>query len=99
MLLQKVEATQGYEHLLATLQTVQPRHQHLSVSVRQSCHLKAHVHLQGLSKSSLELSSHDTQGLEKMCACLQLRIQVVQHFSSQHTLNLFTDEANCICRL
>lgn len=93
MLLQKVEAMQGYEHLIATLQTVQPRH-HLSVSVRESCHLKARVHLQGLSKSDLELSSHETQGLEKMCACLQLRIQVVQHLSNQHTLNLFKYKAN-----
>ena len=40
-MLQKVEAIQGYEHLIATLQTVQLPHQHLLVTVRASCHLKA----------------------------------------------------------
>lgn len=55
--------------------------------------------MQGLSQDRLELSSYDTQGLEKMCVCLELRIQVVQQFTGQHTLSFPKCQAHLIRRL
>lgn len=35
------------------------------------------MHWQVLDQNNLELSTHETQGLEAMCICLELRVKVL----------------------